>query len=92
MGLGSLDTLSLSEAREKAVEQRRFIDQGIDLIEARKAARSDRALGDAKAMTCKACATAYIDAHKAGWRNAKHADLICWKVASATAGAASRFS
>jgi integrase len=74
MGLGSLDTVSLSEAREKAVEQRRFIDQGIDPIGARKVARSARALDDAKAMTFKACATAYIDAHKAGWRNAKHAD------------------
>ena len=73
MGLGSLDTVSLSEARDKAVEQRKFIDQGIDPIEARKYARSTRALADAKAMTFKACATAYIDAHKAGWRNAKHA-------------------
>ena len=73
-GLGSLETVSLSDAREKVVEQRKFIDQGIDPIEARKAARSARALDDAKAMTFKACATAYIDAHKAGWRNAKHAE------------------
>lgn len=74
MGLGSLNTVSLSEAREKATEARKFIDQGIDPIEARKAARSAQALDDAKAMTFKACATAYIDAHKAGWRNAKHAE------------------
>ena len=74
MGLGSLSTVTLSEAREKATEARKFINQGIDPIDARKAARLAQALDDAKAMTFKACAEAYIETHKAGWRNAKHAD------------------
>src|SRR6476660_2129640 len=37
MGLGSVDTLSLSEARERAREQRRKRLDGIDPIDARRA-------------------------------------------------------
>ena len=37
MGLGSVDTLSLSEARERAREQRKQRLDGIDPIDARRA-------------------------------------------------------
>jgi hypothetical protein len=47
---------------------------GIDPIETRKAQRDQRKLEAAKAMTFNACAAAYIEAHQAGWRNAKHQD------------------
>ena len=47
---------------------------GIDPIEARRAERDEKKLDAAKSMTFDACAAAYIDAHKAGWRNAKHID------------------
>jgi integrase len=73
MGLGSLNDVTLKEARELARECRRFSKRGIDPIEARKAKRFDERLAAATAMTFKACAEAYIDAHKAGWRNPKHA-------------------
>jgi integrase len=47
---------------------------GIDPIEARRAQREQKSLDAAKSMTFDACAAAYIDAHKAGWRNEKHFD------------------
>ncbi|MFJ1253343.1 tyrosine-type recombinase/integrase [Cupriavidus sp. CuC1] len=72
MGLGSLNALSLADARGRAAECRRQLVDGIDPIEARKAVRDESRLEAAKAMTFDACATAYIGAHKAGWRNDKH--------------------
>ncbi|MEQ9445697.1 MAG: Arm DNA-binding domain-containing protein, partial [Rhodospirillaceae bacterium] len=74
MGLGSLDTFTLAEARDKATEARKSIKEGIDPIEARKAQRQADALAAASALTFKDCAEKYIEAKKAGWKNAKHAD------------------
>jgi integrase len=74
MGLGPVHTIGLKEARERAQEARRQRLDGIDPIDARKAARTATKLAAAKAMTFRQCAEAYIDAHKAGWRNAKHRD------------------
>ena len=73
MGLGSASVFSLAEARERAREARRLVVQGIDPIEARRAERSAKALDAAKAMSFRQCAQGYIAAHRAGWRNDKHA-------------------
>jgi integrase len=73
MGLGATHTVSLAEARENARECRRLLLGGIDPIEARKAARAQARFEAQNAMTFKACAERYIAAHKAGWRNPKHA-------------------
>ena len=73
MGLGSLDAVSLAEAREKAAECRKLRDQGKDPIETRTAHRASAAAELAKAMTFDQCAERYIAAHRAGWRNPKHA-------------------
>jgi integrase len=72
MGLGPVHTIPLAEARIRAGECRRLRLDGIDPIEARTAKRQEQKLASAKAMTFEACANAYIAAHKAGWRNAKH--------------------
>ena len=77
MGLGSLDTFSLVEARIRAGDSRKQLDAGIDPIEARKALIQQRRLEDAKALTFAKCAEKYIEAHQNGWRNAKHAQQ--WK-------------
>jgi integrase len=74
MGLGPLHTVSLAEARLKASDCRRQLLEGIDPIEARKAARNAAQLTAAKSITFDKCAEAYIGAHRAGWKNAKHAD------------------
>lgn len=77
MGLGSLDTFPLSEARARAKECRKQLDAGIDPIEARNAQRAQRQLEDARTLTFAQCAEKYIQAHRRGWRNAKHASQ--WK-------------
>ena len=74
MGLGSVHTVSLAEAREQAIQCRKLTRQGVDPIEARKVERTKAQLEAAKSITFDACATSYIAAHKAGWRNSKHAD------------------
>jgi integrase len=73
MGLGPLADVSLAEAREKALDARKLRLEGLDPIEARKVQRTATRLEAAKAMTFQQCADAYIAAHRAGWRNDKHA-------------------
>ena len=73
MGLGPTHTVSLAEARQKALECRKLRLDGRDPIEIRKTARAQARLDAAKAITFKECAERYIASHKAGWRNAKHA-------------------
>ena len=72
MGLGSLTTVSLAKAREVASECRELRLQGIDPIDHRNGVRAAARLDAAKAMTFDECRDAYIAAHQAGWRNAKH--------------------
>jgi integrase len=74
MGLGPLSLVSLAEARSLALDARKLRLAGIDPIDAKRDQRGAAALEAAKAITFRACAEAYIEAHKAGWRNAKHAD------------------
>jgi integrase len=73
MGLGSLSAVSLADARTKAGECRTLRQEGIDPIEARNARHAQAALDAAKSITFKDAADRYINAHRAGWKNAKHA-------------------
>jgi integrase len=73
MGLGPLALYGLQETREKALDARRKRHEGIDPIDARRAERARQRLDAAKAIAFKQCAEAYIAAHRAGWRNGKHA-------------------
>ena len=73
MGLGSFQTISLAEAREKALKCRKLRDQGIDPIEARRADQANAALEAARVMTFDQCRDAFVGAKQAGWRNVKHA-------------------
>src|SRR5712691_5655162 len=73
MGLGPLHTITLREARAKALEARKLLPEGVDPLGAREAGRLAQRVAKATAiMTFKDCAKRYIDAHQAGWRNAKH--------------------
>ena len=74
MGLGPLNVISLAEARKRAAECRKSRLDGIDPIEARRAQRGRRKLEAGRAMTFDKCAAAYIEAHKASWKNGKHAE------------------
>lgn len=73
MGLGPYPAVTLAEARDKAREARAKIREGLDPINERRARRSELLASVATAKTFKQCAEAYITAHAAGWKNAKHA-------------------
>jgi integrase len=82
MGMGPLHTVSLAEARKRAGEHRLRRHDGIDPIEARRTERLKSRLEAAKAITFKQCSEDYIKAHRAGWRNGKHAAQ--WEATLAT--------
>jgi hypothetical protein len=71
MGLGSLDTIGLDEARDLAHALRRQRLQGIDPLAARRAdqaaKRATAALSTAQAQTFGEATAAYAAAHAAGW-------------------------
>ncbi|GJD47018.1 Prophage integrase IntS [Methylobacterium cerastii] len=73
MGLGSANTFSLVEARDRARECRKLTAERLDPIEARAGRRQEAAIEAARATTFRTCAAGYIEAHRAGWRNIKHA-------------------
>jgi integrase len=73
MGLGPLSDVSLAEARDRALAAREMRRAGKDPIIEREAARAEASLDAAKTMSFDECGTAYIAAHRAGWRNVKHA-------------------
>jgi len=74
MGLGPLHTVTLADARIKALEARRLRLAGVDPIKARHDMVTEARLEAARSITFKDAAEAYMEAHKAGWRSAKHAD------------------
>ncbi|WP_225032334.1 tyrosine-type recombinase/integrase [Paraburkholderia sp. XV] len=74
MGLGPVHTIGLAEARTRALDCRRLLLDGVDPIDSRNAERTAQRVAQANEMTFKQCADKYIEAHRAGWKNAKHAD------------------
>ena len=74
MGLGPTHTVSLAEARHRALDARKLLLDDINPLAAKKQNRIAAALANAKMMTFDQCAEAYILAHKAEWKNAKHGD------------------
>jgi integrase len=73
MGLGSVHAIGLAEARKRATACRQMRLDGTDPIAVKKAGKLKAKLEAARAMTFQQCAEAYIEAHQAGWQNAKHA-------------------
>lgn len=82
MGLGALHTVSLAEARELALQSRKLLKDGRDPLAERKAALQALKLEQARTISFMECAAKYIDAHKQGWKNAKH--LQQWESTLAT--------
>jgi integrase len=73
MGLGSYITVSLAEARDRALECRKLREKDIDPIDAREEARRQAAIERVKSLKFKDAATAYMAAHRVAWKNDKHA-------------------
>ncbi len=77
MGLGSLHTIGLKAARERAADRRRELLDGIDPLQVRFARRHQAQLEAARAMTFEECAKRYIATHKAAWKSPK--SLAAWE-------------
>jgi Arm DNA-binding domain len=73
MGLGSFPDISLADARAAAAGARVLCKQGVDPIEQRDNQRAAQRLEKAGSISFEECATLYIEANKASWRNAQHA-------------------
>lgn len=67
MGLGSVALFGLAEARQRAAQQRRLLADGIDPIEARRAARA------ATGRTWGQAVEDFIAAHEPGWKGPEQA-------------------
>lgn len=72
MGLGSVATFTLAEARERAAEQRKLLSDGKDPIAVRNELEVARRLAEANVITFDQAAAQYIEAHEPGWKNPKH--------------------
>jgi len=74
MGLGSLVTFTLAEARDRATKYRQMIADGLDPIDERRNALLIKRMAEANVTTFAAAAEKYIAANKSSWRNDKHQD------------------
>lgn len=74
-GLGSYtkDEITLEQARDLATQYRRDVKQGIDVVKRGRRQRIEKMQDEARQMTFKDCADRFIAAHKASWKNKKHA-------------------
>jgi integrase len=73
MGLGSLLTTSLAEAREKSAKARKLRADGVDPIVQKRASRAAARAATAKDGTFAECVESYVRAHQSGWRSIKYA-------------------
>jgi integrase len=73
MGLGSLNNVTLAEAREKARKYRNLLNDGDDPIRVRDSEKARKLAEGAVVMTFDEAAKTYIDQHRASWKNQDHA-------------------
>jgi integrase len=72
MGLGSLKTFTLKEARDRARQKRQLLADGIDPLEQKQANKKAALLASAKVITFESAAQQYFDQHEKEWRSDKH--------------------
>jgi integrase len=72
MGLGPHPEVGLASARERAFDNRKLVADKIDPIATRNAQRASDRVDASRSISFEQCCTAYIAAHEASWRNAKH--------------------
>ncbi len=75
MGLGPLHSVGLAEARRTAAQLREQLKHPlspVDPLAAKRTQKQEATRQNRRAMDFKACASAYIEAHRSEWKNAKH--------------------
>ena len=60
MGLGSLNTFTLAEARKRALRQRKLLADGNDPLGVKRAAQLDCSMAEASVITFNAAATSVV--------------------------------
>lgn len=65
LGIGAYPTTSLADARQKALDARKLLSEGLDPKDVWRAP-------EAASLTFGAVALDYVSSHEAGWKNAKH--------------------
>ncbi len=75
MGLGSINSVSLAEARALAIECKRLLRDGIDPIKKRRERLAQTKAEQKDIFTFKRCAAEYLKAHSAGWKSDRHAEI-----------------
>src|SRR5215471_13638524 len=68
VGMGSCDYVTLSEARERAIEYRRMLARGEDPLDTKRGIKLERQRAEARSKTFRECAIEYISAHEQTWR------------------------
>ena len=72
MGLGSYQTVSLSEAREEARKAGKLLKGKKDPIDEKEAAKCQKRVEESRSVIFRKAAQAHIETKKKGWKNAKH--------------------
>lgn len=73
IGLGGFPGVTLAQAQEKARKKKEQIEQGIDPVEERRAARAALLAAQAKRKTFDECVKSYLAIKLTEFKNAKHA-------------------
>ena len=73
IGLGPFPEVTLTDARDAAIDLRRQIRRGIDPLGERKQARLKSQAERQPLITFRSCVEAYVEMNRAGWKNKKHA-------------------
>ncbi|MCX7173399.1 MAG: tyrosine-type recombinase/integrase [Proteobacteria bacterium] len=88
IGLGPVHTVTLAEAREKAIALRKSLLDGIDPMQVRLTQRLEKS----RAITFDEATKTYIDIHRADWKNPKSAEQWTNTLASYASPVMGRFS
>lgn len=75
MGIGSFQNYTLKEARETAREQRKLLDHFKDPLREREKQKAEFVEASKKTMPFEEAAKLYWEAHKAGWKTEKEAEV-----------------
>jgi integrase len=74
MGLGSTSIVSLKEARQKTMEAKKLLGEGIDPLVQKQMDYNGRIQVHKNQRSFKQCAEEHIALHSQSWRNKKHRD------------------
>ena len=76
LGLGSVETFSLAEARQRAHAARQLLADKIDPLTVRRSERAERSVAAARHKTFRVVAEQYDAAHGAGWSKKYRANFL----------------